>query len=288
MRTAELVLQEKIPEGRDRKFLVELDERLREISSGLIVSLRLMGLTKYRLPRLQVSGDDEEAFLEILRRSFGIGPKSLQDLLDQPIWKGFVKGPSDQMNTLLIDIGLEDPPFLVMLRAERLRAQLFDGVRISLQSMIAKYGLLEDFPLELRTTSYNEADRKVEVDLSDPQRERFQEWLRLPFDRITIQNVLYSEVMNVLRETGLDRDIAAVESLSFGTHSLVCKLGTDGRGLVRRLGSQLKAAKLHVFHPDSGDRDESRAQFRDINLKSKSANIRAPQHTRRSGRNGTA
>ena len=246
----ELTLLERIPQGRDRKFQGALEKKLQELSSGLVVNLKVMGLSRGGMPRLQVSGEDEEAFLEILRRSFGLAPKNTQDLLDQPIRKGFIQRILEQENVLLIDIGLEDQSLRAVLGAESLRAQLFDGVHIPLRSMVTRCGLLRDFPLEVRVLSCN-GSGSIEVELSDRERDLLNEWRCLPFDRIIIQNSLESEIIEAVRRAGLERDIAGLENLSFTTHSLVCKLGTDGQGLVRRLGSQLEAVRLFVFHPDS-------------------------------------
>jgi len=249
-----LILLEKVPRGRDRKFLSELEMRLQDISSGLAVSIRTLGLTKSRLPKLQASGEDEEAFTEILRRSFGLSPRDHIDLLDQPIRKGFVQKLLEREDALWIDIGLDSSlAYHVTLGADRLRAQLFDGQHVSLHSMVAKYGFLEDFPLELRIVSYDEDNRRMRVELSDRQWNLLKEWRQLPLDRITAQDVLDSEVRSAVRRAGLERDLAAIENLSLGTHSLICKLGTDGQGLLPKLGPHLKAARLFVFHPNSSE-----------------------------------
>lgn len=254
-----LILLEKVPQGRDRKFLSELETRLSNISSGLAVRIRMLDMTKSRLPRLQASGEDEEAFTEIVRRSFGLSPLNLTDLLDQPIRKGFVEKLLEREDALLIDVGLESsPPCQVTLGVDRLRAQLFDGRHVSLHSMIAKYGFLEDFPLELRVVSCDEDRRRIQVELSDRQRNLLKEWRQLPFDRITAQDILDSEVRSAVRRAGLERDLAAIENLSLGTHSLITKLGTDGQGLVPKLGPHLKAARLFVFHPNSGEYAKAR------------------------------
>jgi len=253
----EVVLMEKIPQRRDRKFLSELEASLGNISSGLAVEITVRGKTESRLPRLRISGEDEEAFTEILRRSFGLAPRDHVELLDQPIRKGFVQRPSDRDDTLLMDVGLESsPPFQVTLGADRLRAQLSDGRDTSLRGMVTKYGFFEDFPLELRIVSCNEDNRRLRVELSDRQWNMLKEWSQLPLDRITAQDVLDSEVRSAVKRTGLERDLAAVENLSLSTHSLICKLGTDGKGLVPKLGPHLKAARLFVFHPDSREHGE--------------------------------
>ncbi len=211
-------------------------------------------MTKSRLPRLQASGEDKDAFTEILRRSFGLSPLSLTDLINQPTRKGFVEKLLERVDALLIDIGLESsPPYQVTLRVDRLRAQLFDGRHISLRGIVAKYGFLEDFPMELRVVSCDEERRWIQVELSDLQRNLLKEWAHIPFDRITAQDVLDSEVRSAVRRSGLERDLAAIEDLSLGTHSLICKLGTDGEGLVPKLGPHLRAARLFVFHPNSNE-----------------------------------
>lgn len=257
MLVVEVVLMEKIPRRRDRKFLSELEASLRNTSSGLVMDIEMRGLTKSRLPMLQVSGEDQEAFTEILRRSFGLAPRDHVELLDLPIRKGFVERSSDRDDTLLMDVGLESSPlFQVTLGADRLRAQLFDGREVSLRGMVARYGFFEDFPLELRIISCDEDSRRLHVELSDRQWNVLKEWSQLPLDRITAQDVLDSEVRSAVRRIGLERDLAAVENLSLGTHSLICKLGTDGKGLVPKLGPHLKAARLFVFHPNSREHGE--------------------------------
>jgi hypothetical protein len=198
----ELTLLERFPQERDREFLNELEKKLQELSSGLNVNLRVSGLSKGGMPRFQVSGEDEEAFLEILQRSFGLAPESIQDLLDQPIRKGFIQKILEQENVLLIDLGLTDQSLYATLRAESLRSQLFDGVNVSLRSMVTRYGLLRDFPLEVRVVSCN-GSGIIEVELSDRERDLLREWQCLPFDRIIIQNSLESEIIEAVKKRGL-------------------------------------------------------------------------------------
>ena len=252
MLTVELVLLEKIPRGRDRRFLGELEARLRDESSGLAVDIRMIGLTKSRLPRVECSGDDQEAFMEILRRSHGVGPRNYLDLSDQPIRKGFVVKPSKREEALSIDVGLEsDTSCHVTLPVDRLRAQLFDGRGVPLRDMVARCGFLEDYPLELRIISHDEYSQRIEAELSDRQRSLIQEWRQVPLDRVIAQDVLASEVSAAVKKARIDRDLAAIENLSLCTHSLICKLGTDGRGIVPKLGPYLREARFFVFHPNS-------------------------------------
>jgi len=254
-----LTLLEKIPRERDRRFISELEKRLSEVTSGLVVEFEILGLTDRRMPTVQVSGEDEEAVAEILRKSFGFAPKNIRDLRNRPVQKSFIEKALEQKDLVTVDVGLEDSAsFRGVLRAERLSAQLFDGALVPLHKMISRFGFFEDFPLEIRVVSCDEAGQEAQVELSDRQRDVLEEWKRLPFDRIIIQNSTASEVSNAVRKAALERDIAGVESLSLGTHSLICKLGTDGQGLVRRLGSQLEAAKLFVFHPDREHPEETR------------------------------
>ena len=252
MQTVELVLSQKIPRERSRKFLLELGEKIRELSSGLDVKIESMQLTKHRMPNLHISGDDEEAFTEVLRRSFGLNPRNVEDALDLPIRKAHVQKPSSEGDALLMDMGFDaHPTFNVTLRLDRLRAQLLDGRPTHLQEIISRFGFFQDFPLELRVISCNNADKCVSVELSDGQRNLLNDWRNLPFDRITLQDALETEILHAIRTTGLERDVAAIENLSFSTQSVVCKLGTDGQGLVRKLGAQLNSARIFVFHPDS-------------------------------------
>ena len=252
----ELVLTEKIPHRRRREFLAELEARLRDISSGLNVNVEMKGLTESRMPRIQVSGEDEEAFTEVLRHSLGIAPREYAEALRMPVLRGFVQKPSSQDDALLIDVGFRpSSPFQVVLRAERLRAQLFNGHDVPLRRMVERYGFFEDFPVELRIVSTDEDSRQTYVELSDRQWSTLVEWDRIPLDRIIAQDVLEPEVRREIRRINIERDLAAVESLSLGTHCLICKLGTNGRGLIPKLGPHLKA-RLFVFHPSSRSKGE--------------------------------
>jgi hypothetical protein len=52
-----------------------------------------------------------------------------------------------------------------------------------------------------------------------------------------------------LKRGGLTHDTIDVEPLGFFEHAVICKLGTDARGLIPRIGRNLQEATFAVFSP---------------------------------------
>jgi hypothetical protein len=68
-------------------------------------------------------------------------------------------------------------------------------------------------------------------------------------DRLIIVRASADNIKLALKYGGLTRDIVDVEPLGFFEHAVLCKLGTDARGLIPRIGRNLKEATFAVFSP---------------------------------------
>ncbi len=245
----EIVILEKLLKGDLSRGLRYLNDLLKDLSSGLHVTHRIVGLTERGLIKLEISGDDEEAFREIIRRRSGIAPVDLSNLELSDILRGFIVDSGKVGYGLYIDIGILTPkPIDGLYPLHSIRAQLIEGQQLPIREIINKYSFYDDFPLEVRIVRLEGG--KVEVELSDRQRESIAEWNDLPFDRVVIYHALPNDLQSAIRSSGIERDLAGVESLSLTTHLLTCKIGTQAPGIIAKLGPHLKGGRLFSFRPE--------------------------------------
>ena len=245
----EVVILEKLRRDDLARGLRYLDGLLKDIASGLHVTHRIIGLTERGLIRLEIKGDDEEAFCEIIQRRSGIAPVDLSNLELSDICRGLIVDSGKVGYGLYVDIGIVKPkPIDGLYPLHSIRAQLVEGRQLPIRQIIDKYHFYDDFPLEVRIAELK--DGKIEVELSDRQRESITEWSTLPFDRVIIYHALPDELQSAIESSSLERDLARVESLSLTTHLLTCKIGTQAPGIIAKLGAHLKGSRLFSFRPE--------------------------------------
>jgi len=226
-----------------------LNDLLKDIASGLNVRHRIVGLTERGLIKLEISGDDEEAFRGIIRRRSGIAPVDLSNLEPSDVCRGFIIDSGKVGYGLYVDIGIMTPkPIDGLYPLHSIRAQLLEGRQLPIRLIINKYHFYDDFPVEVRIAKLKEG--KVEVELSDRQRELITAWSALPFDRVIIYHALPDDLQSAIKSSNVERDLARVENLSLTTHLLTCKIGTQAPGIVAKLGPHLKGSGLFSFRPE--------------------------------------
>ncbi len=234
-------LAEKIPEQAIRRGLAPLSQFLTKESKGLQVQWEFS--LRNRWLDVKASGDDDEAFLNVLRNRFGTIPIQSSTVEKWDLAKGSVVGSGRVGFGVYVDMGVLEPVARDGLYPlHRMRAQLSDGITKSCREILDENGLVDDFPLGIRVIDVQ--GEKISVELSDQTREIFSTWHRLPFDRVIAIGISELEAEKAVKAAGLWYDVIKIEPLSLFAQCLVCKIGTDAPGIIAKLGNRLRAVRL--------------------------------------------
>jgi hypothetical protein len=223
---------------------------LRRICGDLKVSFADLRVMENDWVAVQVSGPDERVAVHLLEREVGLAPVSASDVERFSVHRGKVSSSGASRTEIFVDVGVFSPkPVFARIPLRTLQAQLADGGKLALRSLVERFTLLDNFPLEVRVTDVS--DIAFNAELTERQVQVFDRWTQTRLDRVVILGALASEAIRAVKQARVERDILRVESLAFLEHAIVCKLGTDGVGLVPRLGRRLRGAVLSVFSPRS-------------------------------------
>ena len=219
--------------------------------SGLEVRLVFAGVTDRGWIQLDVSGEDETAALSFLEHKVGLAPASHAALNKFSVIQGKVVFSGKSEEELCVDLGLSsDNNYDATISVERLRAQLADGKKVPLRTLVDLFCLCDNLPIKVKIGNVDGESIIAEAILAEKQINLFNSWIRSRFDRLIILGSFFSDVERAVNNTRHFRDIIKIESLGFLEQVVLCKLGTDAVGLIPKLGRYLKkSAVLVPFSP---------------------------------------
>src|SRR5262245_60244247 len=233
-------LAEKIPEQASRRGLEPLQVFFEKEASGLRVKWEF-SLRKGWLD-VRATGDDTEAFLNFLKTRFGTAPVEAKLVEKWDSSRGFIVSSGRFGFGVYVDIGVFEPVARDGLYPlHRMRAQLADGVSKSCREILEENGLIDNFPVKVRVIGLE--DEKITVELSDDTRELFATWHQLPFDRVVAIGASEAETERAVKSAKLWYDVIRIEPLSMFSQCLVCKIGTDGPGVIAKLGNRMHGVR---------------------------------------------
>jgi len=85
--------------------------------------------------------------------------------------------------------------------------------------------------------------------LAEKQVTLYRSWTKSLLDRLVVLGASSNEVMLALKQARCNRDVVDVEALGLFEHAIVCKLGTDARGLIPKIGKRLRNTNFSIFNP---------------------------------------
>ncbi len=243
----ELVLLQKVYRGVPK---IKIKESLKELCGELTVELSGLSATENDWVKVTISGEDENVAVRLLEQEVGLAPITAENVVKFSVINGRIISSGQSRREIFVDIGVLSPAFAhAFIPLETLQGQLADGSKFALEQIVDLFGLVDGFPLEIRVVSVGPRDFSAE--LGEKQLFLYSKWVASQVDRLVVIGALGEQVIKAAKEARLNRFVLRVESLGISEHVVVCKLGTDAIGLVKRLGSWLPGAKFVIFSPRS-------------------------------------
>ena len=216
---------------------------------GLNVQLRILNCAPRGWIRLEVKGEDERAALNFFKEEVGLAPVSIKNVKCGDIIRGRIVSSKSKLE-LKLDLGVYEPKMIdATLPLKNLQAQLADGKKLALKTIVELYGLYPNLPLEVKVQKLDVESEIIIVTLSEQQILLFNRWIRQALERLIILGVTREEIEYAIKTLRLSRDVYAIESLGLLEHAVICKLGTKAKGLIPKLGPKLQNAVLTPFTP---------------------------------------
>lgn len=232
------------------RLLRAFGDALSSFVQGLEAQVTILGKTREGWIQVEVSGLDAPVVTNYLHQRFGVAPASFEEVKVFSGFRGKIIDAGKVGYGLYVDIGIAAPRHIdVLVPLHVLRSQLARGKKLSLTKMAEAFPLYDNFPLEIQVTRTDLAHEEVEGRLSARQSALFEEWVSLDFDRIVVLGACFDEVTRVVKRVRATRDVIRIIQLGFLEQLLLCKLGTDGPGIIKKMGPLLPQTPLHCFTP---------------------------------------
>jgi hypothetical protein len=221
------------------------------LCEGLKIKLRVAGKTDRGWIQVDVSGEDEGVAVRFLDQKIGLATVSFSDLKKFSILKGRVTHSEVGVDDLKVDVGISSPQFIdATIPLRTLQAQIGDGKSFLLKQLIDLFCFHVNLPLEVKVVGdVNSESAFVEAVLSEVQLSQITGWIHSHLDRLIIFGAPFSDVEAATKKSGHVRDVIKIESLGLLEHAVLCKLGTEAKGLMPKLGPMLPHAMLAPFSP---------------------------------------
>ncbi len=239
MRMKEVVILEKV--YGDRSGFHKLDRKLRALLGELEVEWKLSAVKKNWV-KVSLKGEDEEISANLVREEFGEVPYSLKAVEEGKNYRGRFIDLGKVGYGVYVDIGIFRPrPKDALLPLYYLKETFGE---MPVREMIAKFGWVDNLPVEVTVTGVEFGAREVELAFSKDQLKRIKRWLEDGHDKLFIAGTVSENVEKALIQTGHGRDVKRIEELGLMETLLVLKKGTQAPGIIKEIGPQLKGTVI--------------------------------------------
>jgi hypothetical protein len=227
--------------------LKAVENILSGLFEGLRVELANLETGENNWVKIEVKGEDAKVAVRLLERGGKLAPIGIEKIERFSALNGSVVSSGVERG-ICVDVGLVYPRIVYgMMHLQHLRGQLVDGVKLTIEQIVELFGLTNHFPIEVRVTGIG--PHRLDAELTERQLALYSYWINGMVDRLIVLGSSRKRVKEAVEKTGLTRDVIGIESLGLFEHVVVCKLGTDGKGLIARIGKRLYRAKLVAFSP---------------------------------------
>jgi len=230
--------------------LTLVDRLLRSTLKGLNVNIKVIGVNSHKWVQASIDGEDEKVASHFLADEIGLCPESLENIKKFSDIRGRIINIDKNSSKLCLDVGFSQPKtFNVFIPLQHLQAQLVDGRKVELKEIFELYGFHDNLPLGIKVSYVDVEHKRIEALLSEEQLNRFEEWIESLLDRLIVLGASVEETETAVKMARFERDVIDIEPLGLFEQAIVCKLGTDAKGLIPKIGRNLRNAVFVVFNP---------------------------------------
>jgi hypothetical protein len=233
------------------KQLKQVDDLLKSELGELDLEISVSANPANKWVQVSLSGEDEAIATNYINQKIGTCPANLKKIKEQSVLKGYISKVDLTKEELWVDVGVFEPKIVqAIISLNSIRAQLANGRAVDLKKISELFGFHEGLPLSIKITGLPvDGAGVLQAEFSAEQLEKIHFWERSLLDRLIVLRASLSEVEAVVERTHLDRDVIGIEELGIFEHALTCKLGTDGAGLVSKMGRYMRNAVFVVYNP---------------------------------------
>ena len=227
-----------------------IESQIQSSCEGLKTAIKVVEETNRGWIRVDVSGEDEVAALNLLRKEFGAAPVYSKNVEEGGVYDGKIVFSGRSGAEIYVDVGAFLPASIdAAVSLQHLQAQLVDGKKLALKRITQLFCFLDNLPMEILIKHVDNKRRSFVAELSEKQVSLISQWTVSNLDRLVVLGTLRRTVENAAKSIGHSRDIVEIERLGMLEHAVVCKLGTSAVGLIPKLGQLIPNAVFGVFSP---------------------------------------
>jgi hypothetical protein len=226
--------------------LKQIDDLLQSQYEELDIKTTITANPQNKWVQLNLEGEDEVVATAYARKQIGICPVSLDNVEEGQVLKGYISKVDESHGQLIVDVGVFEPKVVsATISHVTLRDQFLAPKEVTMGKIAEAYALAEGLPISIKVTA--KSDEALKAELSEEQLARLKGWQQSLLDRLIVTRANKELVDTALERTHLERDVIDVEQLGFFEFALTCKLGTEARGLIPRVGRYMRWAVFVVF-----------------------------------------
>jgi hypothetical protein len=233
----------------NKNQLDHIEKTIHSYFKNLDVDEIILGINDADFLQISISGEDKKIANKYLIDKIGLCPENIDKIHINSILDGRISKFHGN-SKVFIDIGVLKPYFIpAIISLEKLREQLIPINKPSLKTISALFGLTIDLPISIKIINIIKEKRYIQAELSKKQISLFDSWKKSLLDRLIITGASHNQIKKALNLNKLSKDVIDIESLALFEQVLTCKLGTDARGIIPKIGGILKNSQFTVFNP---------------------------------------
>jgi hypothetical protein len=234
--------------GKKRKQLLdEVQEEITGLIDDLDVHLARFGTDKRGHLLMSFDGQDSEFAINYLVKEYGKSIR-IENIKEGTILPGSFIDIGKVGYGLYVDIAaMSKTRADALIPLHRIRDQF--SIRKPLRTIANALVFVDDFPVDVKITSIDSRENKIEGEFAQSTLNRFEKWMHDDHERVLVLGASKNMVEAALKKTRHLEDIYEFEELGKFEYALRCKRSTRASGIIAAIGPKLRGIPMHLFIP---------------------------------------